>query len=97
MADPTTPLQLIYFSQPKCSVCISLKQKVKALINDRYSQLSFEEIDISINPEKGVQFMIFSSPVIIILFEKKEVYRKAGNMSLLDLEKDITRLIGLIN
>lgn len=95
MTTNQTSLHLLFFSQPDCGVCTSLKTKVYNLIKTQFSEVQFEEIELLKEPKRGADFMIFSSPVIVILYENKEVYRKAGNMALFELENDIKRLITL--
>lgn len=89
-------LEMIYFSQPDCGVCHSLKEKVEKLVREQFNEISFKEINIALEPEQGARYMIFSSPVIVVLYDGKEVYRKAGNFALHQFQQEIERLLNLM-
>ena len=89
-------IDLIYFSQPDCGVCHALKAKVFDLIERRFPHIKCQEVDITKEPKFGAKYMVFSSPVIVILNQGDEVYRKAGNFALYQFEQEVDRLIKLM-
>lgn len=89
-------IDLIYFSQPDCGVCNAIKSKVFELVQQKFSVINFKEVNIADEPEYGARYMVFSSPVIVILSDGQEVYRKAGNFALYQFEAEVERLLNLM-
>jgi thioredoxin 1 len=83
-------LILIYFSQPECSVCKSLRPKVEALVSDD-SGIEFLYVDILATPVLRGQYLIFAIPTIILFYSGKEVRRWSRFMSVQDIEQELQR------
>ena len=88
-------IQIDFFSGPDCGVCIALKPKIKALVDQKFPHVSFNEIDITQQPEVAAQNMVFTLPVLIIKVDNREYYRFARSFSVFDVETKIQRLTEL--
>jgi thioredoxin-like negative regulator of GroEL len=82
---------ILYFTTPECNVCKVLKPKIRALIENKSPKMAIQFIDVSQNPKLAADFQIFTVPVILVYFEKNEFIRKVRNISLIELEKEISR------
>jgi thioredoxin-like negative regulator of GroEL len=82
---------ILYFTAPHCNVCKVLKPKILELIKSKYPEMNINFIDVSKYPKVAAQFQVFTIPVILVYFEGREFYRKARNLSLFELEKEISR------
>lgn len=81
---------LLYFSQPECNVCKTLRPKVESLVAD-YSGLKFFYIDIIEFPAVRGQFLIFAVPTIILFYEGREVKRWSRFMSVTEIRQELER------
>ncbi|MGB0432560.1 MAG: thioredoxin family protein [Bacteroidia bacterium] len=87
--------KVLYFTSPGCGVCVHLKPKVKALIEEQFSKLKLEIIDISTQPEMAGKFTVFTAPTVLVFFDGKETHRFVRHMSINDIEDKIGRLYKL--
>ena len=87
---------LLYFTSPECNVCKVLKPKIKELVDTKFPKLSLRFINVLEEPELAGQYQIFTVPVLLIFFEGKEFFRKARNISIFELEKEIARPYSLL-
>ncbi len=85
-------ITLLYVSSNTCSVCGVMKQKIEGLLKEYYAELELTEVKIDENPLLKGELMIFSVPAIIVYYEKKEVYRKAGYLDIAELDKILERV-----
>lgn len=86
----------IYFTSPECNVCKVLKPKVRELVEQKFPEMVLYFINIAEDPKTAAEFQVFTVPVILIYFEGREYIRKVRNISLIELEKEITRPYGLL-
>jgi thioredoxin-like negative regulator of GroEL len=78
-------ITLLYVSSNTCSVCGVMKQKIENFLKEYYPDLELTEVKIDENPFLKGDLMIFSVPAIILYYEKKEIYRKAGYLNIAEL------------
>lgn len=78
-------ITLLYVSSNTCSVCGVMKQKIESFLKEYYPDLELTEVKIDENPLLKGDLMIFSVPAIILYYEKKEIYRKAGYLDIAEL------------
>ncbi|TQD33996.1 thioredoxin family protein [Haloflavibacter putidus] len=88
-------LKLLYFSAKNCSVCKSLRPKIKQELAEKYPKISFTEIPVEKHPDLTASYMVFNAPTILLLIDGKEFLRKGGNLSLQVFFKEINRLYDL--
>ena len=86
----------LYFTSAECNVCKVLKPKVRELVEQKFPEMVLHFINIAENPMIAAEFQVFTVPVILIYFEGREYIRKARNIGLIELEKEITRPYDLL-
>jgi len=82
---------ILYLTSPECNVCKVLKPKVREMVEKVFPRMTILFIDISRNPKIAAELQVFTVPVILVYFEGREFIRKARNISLKELEKEISR------
>ena len=85
------PAVLLYFTSPDCTVCKSLKPKVRDLVKKKFPLMEMEEINIQDSPDIAAAFGVFTIPVILVYFDGKEFLRKVRNTGIYELEKELSR------
>ena len=86
---------LVYFTGMDCGACETIKIKVKSILED-YPKIKFCEISGEKHPEIAASFEVFSLPIMILYVDKKETIRVGRNVSILDIERDISRYYNMI-
>ena len=82
---------ILYFTTPGCNVCKVLRPKVRELVEGNFPRMALHFIDISIERKTAAHFQVFTVPVILVYFEGREYIRKSRIISLVELEKEISR------
>lgn len=86
----------IYFSTEYCNVCKVLKPKVIDFLQDEFSKIKFEYIDIEQSKEIAAKYSIFAVPTMVFFFDGKESFRKSRNFGLAELSEAIERPYSMI-
>ena len=81
---------LLYFTSTECNVCKVLLPKVEQMIKNEFPEFTIHKINADDNRSLAASFEIFTIPVILIYFEGKEFYRKVRNISIVELEGEIS-------
>ena len=87
-----SPALLSYFSTEQCQVCKVLKPKVINLISEKFPEMETAWIDIGRSPFVAGQNRIFTAPTLLVYFDGKEHLRKSRNISIAELEHEISRV-----
>ncbi len=87
---------LLYFNTTSCNVGKSLEPKVRTLLINNFSKISFYTIDLNFSPEIAAKYSAFVEPTILVFFEGKETIRKSRNIGLYELQEAIARPYVLI-
>jgi hypothetical protein len=66
------------------------------MVDKKFPKMSIHVIDISQYPKIAAELQVFTVPVILVYFEGREFYRKVRNISLIELEKEISRPYDLL-
>ncbi len=82
---------LIYFSAEGCSVCKTLRPKVREMITGTFPKMRSIYVDTERSPLIAGQHRVFSIPTILLFFEGKEHMRLSRNIALYQLEDVISR------
>ncbi|MBR8536777.1 thioredoxin family protein [Carboxylicivirga sediminis] len=82
---------LKYFSHQHCNVCKVLMPKVKQLLKQEFPKMAFQYVNIEEEPEVAASHQVFTVPTILVLFEGREYYRFARNVSIVQLKEAIER------
>ena len=83
---------LAYFYSDHCAPCISLRPKIKDLINSEYPKMKLYFINSEKYPEITAEFGIFSNPTLLVFFDRKEYLRKSKYVSIPEMQQGIERL-----
>lgn len=82
---------IAYFSDNACNVCEVLYHKVDDLITNEFPKMDLIRLEKNNNQEIFSEYMIMSSPVIIVFFDGKETLRFGRNMGLSELSDKVSR------
>lgn len=85
-------LCLFYIKAPDCGVCNVMLDKVGRLADSHPSLRSFYT-DITEEPLIAGQFLVYSVPTVLLLLDRKEVYRGSGFINLKELKHKIEQYI----
>jgi len=81
---------LLYFGAETCSVCHSMKPKVREIVS-KHPNIEKIEIDVAENTEIAGKFQIFTIPAILFFIDGKETIREARYFSMEQIEEKIER------
>ena len=81
-------LCLFYVKAPDCGVCNVMLDKVTRLSYSHSLLCSFYT-DITEEPLIAGQFLVYSGPTVLLMLDRKEVYRVSGFIDLDELEHKI--------
>jgi thioredoxin-like negative regulator of GroEL len=82
---------LLYVTTTDCSVCKVLKPKVRELLQERFPEMGFMDIEMDVDPEIGRHLEVFSVPTVIGFFQGKEHVRKVRVFGIEELAEAIER------
>ena len=85
-------LCLFYIKAPDCGVCNVMLDKVGRIADNHPSLCSFYT-DITEEPLIAGLFLVYSGPTVLVMLDRKEVYRSSGFVDLEELEYKIERYI----
>lgn len=83
-------LTLLMLKTQNCSVCESVQPQVERLL-EGYEHIAGGFVYMEDVPELAGEYMIFTSPVLLLLMEGKEVYRAARFIVFEELANQINR------
>lgn len=86
---------ILYFWNSSCTVCEPLYEKMELLVKKDFPKLHIQKINITEKPDYRAKFQVFTSPLLILLFDGKEYLRSNGNVSIHELQQKIERLYKL--
>ena len=86
-------IEVVYFTGKDCGVCQVVKPKLQQAIEESYSDVPFNVIDIQKEPHIAAQNMVFTLPVVIVKQDGKEAYRFARSFGMHEVLEKISRLI----
>lgn len=92
----TEDFALFYLSRNDCGTCHAVKPKLIELCR-QYTNLKTYYVDLDKNEIIAGQFSIFTIPGILVSAGGKEAMREARNFSMLEIEKQLTRLSELMS
>lgn len=82
---------LVYFSGSSCNVCHALKPKVIDLVERRFPEMTFCEVNTEEAREAAGQFGVHSVPTVLVFFDSQESFRYTRGFSISQLAQDIER------
>lgn len=87
---------IAYFYSDNCAPCISLRPKVKEMIENDYTKMNLYFINSEKHPEIRSNYGIFSNPTLLVFFDRKEYLRKSKYVSIPELKEGIQRLYDMM-
>lgn len=82
---------ILYFYSNSCSVCLSLRPKIREMAESEFPKLKYHEIDAEANPLITAEASLFTAPVIILFIDGKEYVREGKYFSVAQLQEKIRR------
>lgn len=89
-------LKVLLFYSNTCSACDVLLFKVENLIEKTFPEFSFEKIDVAKDATKAVEYSVLSGPTVLVLIDGKEYIREGANMSVIEFQSKLERLLSLM-
>ena len=86
---------LFYFATDSCSVGEAVEPKVRQLIDEKFSNISFCFVDMNLSPELSASQQVFVEPTLLLFIEGKEYLRRSRNINMIELEAAIQRIYTL--
>ncbi|MGC8864162.1 MAG: thioredoxin family protein [Bacteroidales bacterium] len=90
------PIALVYFYSEDCAPCLTLRQKIRELIEQRFSNIPFILLDGKNYPELMQEHLIVSFPAALLFAEGREFRRYGLYSSIHSMADDLERLKQLI-
>jgi thioredoxin-like negative regulator of GroEL len=87
----SSPMALLYCSQPSCNVCKSLLPKVEELLKG-YKKVSSLYVDLDEIQEFAGQHTVFSMPTVLFFAEGKEQFRLVRAFGINELKEKIDKI-----
>lgn len=89
----TSELSLVYFGQPNCSVCHSLKPQIDQKLAEFNNDIAFLEVNTMDVPEVAGEFSIMTVPVVLLFVDGKEYVRQARFVPVQPLYEQIKKIV----
>lgn len=87
---------ILWFGSEGCNVCQALRPKVRALIETKFPKLEFEYVDVAENPALAAQHRVFTVPVAIAVFERRETHRWVRAFGIDEIREKLARPYSLL-
>jgi len=87
---------MVYFYSDKCAPCVSLRPKVRELVEQKFPKMNLVYVNSEKNPMMPAKYNAFSSPTLIIFFEGKEYRRESKYISIPQLSDVIERPYNMV-
>ena len=89
-------VMLLYFSTPACSVCQTLKPKLKELLVTYFPSIQTRFVNVDQQAEIAARYRVFTVPVIILFVEGREAIRKSRFINLEEFREEAARIFRLL-
>jgi thioredoxin-like negative regulator of GroEL len=87
---------MLYFSGENCSVCSVLKPKIDTIFKESFPKIERVYIQSEENQKLCADFGVFSVPTVLVFLDGREFMRKSRNISLSQMENDLSRLYNML-
>ncbi len=87
---------IAYFYSDHCAPCISLRPKVKEMVETDYPKMNLYFINSEKYREIAAEFGIFANPTLLVFFDRKEYMRKSKYVSISEMKQGIQRLYDMM-
>ena len=89
-------IELLFFSGKHCGICQVVKPKLLEAISEKFSKLPVTVIDAEEQQELAAQHLVFTLPVVLIMYEGKEQHRFIKSFSVGEVMEKLERMIQLM-
>lgn len=87
---------MIYFFNPGCVACNSLRPRVEEMAGQKFPEMDFIAVDASRNPLLTAEAAVYSAPAILVFFDGREYIRESRFISVNQLEEKISRYYDML-
>lgn len=87
---------MIYFFNPGCVACNSLRPRVEEMTKRKFPGMDFIALDASRNPMLTAEAGVYSAPTILVFFDGREYIRESKYISVDQLEGKISRYYDML-
>lgn len=87
-------IKLLFFSGKNCSICKALKPKLFEVLEKDFPDIMIQNIDIEENLEIAAQHLVFTLPVVLLMYDKKEYYRFIKSFSVGEVLEKLDKMRG---
>jgi len=91
------PLTMLILKTRQCGVCQSVQAKAAALLHNQFDSINGIYLYIEDAPESAAEYLAFSSPLLLLFYEGKEVYRAARFIRFDELEHILSQYYELLS
>jgi len=89
-------IAFLYVSSWECSVCRELLPKVESVLG-KYPAIACRHIEAGEIPEVAGELSVFTTPVLLMFIDGKEVIRESRYVMISELEDKIDRFIAMLS
>ncbi len=82
---------ILYFYNDHCAPCISLRPKVKELVDNQFPKIKLFFVNSEKYPDIPAGFQVFSNPTLLLFFDGREYRRESKYISIPQLAEEISR------
>jgi thioredoxin-like negative regulator of GroEL len=87
---------MIYFYSDRCAPCVSLRPKIREMINQDFSKVTLTFVNSEFHPDIAAHYGVFANPAIIVFFEGREYRRYSKYISVSQLSDEIERVYRML-
>jgi thiol-disulfide isomerase/thioredoxin len=82
---------ILYFYNDHCAPCISLRPKVKEMVDDQFPKLKLFFVNSEKYPDIPAGYQVFANPTLLLYFDGREYRRESKYISIPQLAEEIAR------
>jgi thioredoxin-like negative regulator of GroEL len=91
------PIALLYFFSEDCAPCITLRKKIRDLLDERFPHIPLVMLDGKNYPELMQEHLIVSFPTALLMADGREFRRYGLYSGIQSIADDISRLESLMS
>ncbi|HFS67161.1 MAG TPA: thioredoxin [Flavobacteriia bacterium] len=90
------PAVLVFFSDESCNVGDALSPKLQAMVQEKFPEMKFLEINVHMLPEARGYYNVFVIPTVLVYFDGRETIRQARHISVPKLAQEVERVYNIM-
>lgn len=92
----SNPAVLVYFFSNRCAPCVSLRPKIKEMIDSEFPKIKLLLVDSELFPLITANFGVFANPGILVFLEGQEFHRWSKYVSVTQIAETLKRPYNLL-